>query len=82
MVKGYLSYVLRLWQAGSGPKAAWRASVEGISTGECRAFADLDDLFHFLRQQAASFTLSEEETSEERALGRSDGAASADAQKD
>ena len=49
MVKGrvYLSYLLRLWQAGAGEGAAWRASLEEIPPGERRAFAGLDDLLGY-----------------------------------
>jgi hypothetical protein len=47
----YFSYLLRLWQAGTGQGAAWRASLEEIPTGERRAFASLDDLFAYLREQ-------------------------------
>ena len=47
----YLAYLLRLWQVGSGQEATWRASLEDAHTGERQGFADLDDLFHFLRQE-------------------------------
>ena len=49
--RGYLSYLLRLWQAGSGPSAVWRASVQEVLTGERRAFRDLDNLVTYLRAQ-------------------------------
>ena len=51
MVKDYFSYLLRLWQAGTGREAAWHASVEEVSTGKRRAFADLDGLLAYLREQ-------------------------------
>ena len=44
----YLSYLLRLWQTGSQP--AWRASLESL-TGERQGFADLEELFAFLKSQ-------------------------------
>jgi hypothetical protein len=60
MVKGYFSYLLRLWQAGAGPEAAWHASVEVISTGERRAFVDLDSLLAYLREQTRANSLLED----------------------
>jgi hypothetical protein len=54
----YLSYLLRLWRdtgdAGPRqvkPKTAWRASLQRSLAGERRAFANLEELFAFLRQQ-------------------------------
>ena len=45
----YLSYMLRLWQAGSRDgKSVWRASLENPRTGERLAFGDAKDLFAFL----------------------------------
>jgi len=46
----YLSYLLRLWREGEG-KTTWRASLESSHTGEQKGFANLDDLFDFLREQ-------------------------------
>ena len=56
MVKGqvYFSYLLRLWQVGTGQGAAWRASLEEIPSGERRAFAGLDDLVGYLRERTRS----------------------------
>jgi hypothetical protein len=61
MAKGqpdYLSYLLCLWRVsgdgaslGMGNRAIWRASLESTRTGERRAFASLDELFDFLRDQ-------------------------------
>jgi hypothetical protein len=47
----YRSYLLRLWQARSGERAVWRASLESPHTGERRAFASLEQLTAFLQQQ-------------------------------
>jgi hypothetical protein len=47
----YLSYLLRLWSVNGAEKTVWRASLENALTGERKAFASLDDLFDFLRQQ-------------------------------
>ena len=49
--RGYLAYLLRLWQASGDGKTAWRASFENAHTGERKGFTNLDDLFDFLRQQ-------------------------------
>ena len=56
MVKGqvYFSYLLRLWKAGTGQGAAWRASLEEIPTGERKAFAGLDDLVGYLCERMRS----------------------------
>ena len=56
MVKGqgYFSYLLRLWQVGTGRGAAWRASLEEIPTAERKAFASLDDLVGYLRERTRS----------------------------
>jgi hypothetical protein len=48
---GYLSYLLRLWQAGSRDRTVWRASLENPMTGERRGFATLKELFTFLETQ-------------------------------
>ena len=63
MVKGqvYFSYLLRLWKAGTGQGAAWRASLEEIPTGERRDFASLDDLVGYLREQTRAGPPPEEE---------------------
>jgi hypothetical protein len=47
----YLSYLLRLWQATSGGKPVWRASLEDAHTSKRTGFACLDDLVTFLREQ-------------------------------
>ena len=55
------SYLLRLWRASDDAeprpaveKAAWRASIESVPTGERRNFASLDELFDFVREQAGA----------------------------
>lgn len=52
MVKGYFSYLVRLWRVGSGPQTAWRASTQEIGSGERQAFSELDGLLVYLREQA------------------------------
>lgn len=46
-----VSYLLRLWQAGSGGKLVWRASLESPQTGERRGFPSLIDLLIFLEEE-------------------------------
>ena len=54
----YLAYLLRLWQVGrqmdshhSAAEIVWRASLENPHTHERQGFANLDELFDFLRTQ-------------------------------
>ena len=42
----YQSYLLRLWQ--ESPHAPWRASLQDATTGERRAFSNLESLFTYL----------------------------------
>ena len=49
--QGYVAYLLRLWQVGSGASIVWRASLDDPSTGERKGFANLESLFAFLRDQ-------------------------------
>jgi hypothetical protein len=60
MVKRYFSYLLRLWQASAAEGAVWRASLEGILTGEHRSFASVEDLLGYLRQRAQAGSPPEE----------------------
>jgi hypothetical protein len=68
--RGYLSYLLRLWQAGEGPAAVWRASVQEVTTGERQAFRDLDHLLAYLREQTQAATTQEEEDEDDAADAR------------
>jgi hypothetical protein len=47
----YFSYLLRLWQTDDQGRPVWRASLESPGTGKRLGFADLDELFKFLRDQ-------------------------------
>ena len=51
--RGYLSYLLRLWQVSSDGELVWRASLENPHTGERRGFANLTDLFTFLQKEVS-----------------------------
>jgi hypothetical protein len=50
----YLSYLLRLWQAGSEGRPVWRASLESPRTGERISFLGSEDLFAYLERQIAA----------------------------
>jgi hypothetical protein len=50
----YLSYLLRLWQAGAGKPLQWRASLESPHGGDRLSFVSLGDLFAFLEQETGS----------------------------
>ena len=45
----YLSFLVRLWRTGDEETGVWRASLEDAQTRDCRGFASLDQLFHYLR---------------------------------
>lgn len=49
----YIAYMLRLWREGEG---VWRGTVENPHTGERRAFANVESLLAFLRQQTEQAT--------------------------
>jgi hypothetical protein len=53
----YKLYVLRLWQAHSGERLVWRASLEDVHTGERRGFAGLDRMRAFLEDQLGAGSL-------------------------
>jgi hypothetical protein len=53
--RGYLSYLLRLWQARADGELIWRASLESPHTGERLSFADAETLFAFLDAQTREF---------------------------
>jgi hypothetical protein len=52
--RAYLAYLLRLWQAKAEEETTWRASLESSLTGQRQGFASLDELFEFLRREAAA----------------------------
>jgi hypothetical protein len=49
--RGYLSYLLRLWQADADGKLVWRAWLGSPHSGERLSFADAERLFAFLDAQ-------------------------------
>ena len=46
---GYCAYLVRLWQ--DSPYTPWRASAQSVQSGETVRFADIEQLFAFLRTQ-------------------------------
>jgi hypothetical protein len=49
--RGYLSYMLRLWQTSVDDELVWRASLESPGTGDRLSFTDAGSLFAFLDAQ-------------------------------
>jgi hypothetical protein len=49
--RGYVAYLLRLWQAEEGEDAPWRASLESPQPGKRQGFASLAELFTFLEKE-------------------------------
>lgn len=49
--RGYLAYLLRLWQTGDSQPPAWRVSLEDPRSGQRLGFGDLESAFVFLREQ-------------------------------
>jgi len=62
--RGYVSYLLRLWQVNIKGETVWRASIKSAHTGELRGFASLDDLCLYLLGQ--TWMLSNAEKVEDR----------------
>jgi hypothetical protein len=52
--EGYQTYLLRLWYVQVQGKTQWRASIESPHTGERHLFANLEQLFAFLRERCKS----------------------------
>lgn len=48
----YQSYLLRLWRESINGE--WRASLQNVSTGQCRYFASLSQLCNFLEETTRS----------------------------
>jgi len=49
----YLSYLVRLWRVSQSDDAGWHASIENPHSGVRQAFANLELLFAFLREQTS-----------------------------
>jgi len=48
---GYQAYLLRLWRTQYQGEWHWRASLESPHTSERQLFANLEQLFDFLRER-------------------------------
>jgi hypothetical protein len=49
MALRYGAYLVRVWQ--DSPHTPWRASAQSVQSGEKLLFADIEQLFVFLRTQ-------------------------------
>ena len=49
--KGYISYLIRMWQVESKGELIWRASLESWQTGKRHGFASPEALLAFLRKE-------------------------------
>lgn len=52
--RGYLSYLLRLWQTSDGEQEIWRASLECPGEGERINFASFAALVAYLETELAA----------------------------
>ena len=52
--RGYVAYMLRLWQVRSGEEWSWRASLEHAHTGTRKGFTSLEELCAYLQEHAIS----------------------------
>ena len=57
--RGYLAFLLRLWQVKSEAGLAWRASLESARNGERLGFASLEELLGFLQRRTAEEVMDE-----------------------
>jgi hypothetical protein len=50
--KQYQAYLVRIWSVKKTEGVIWHAFITNAHTSESRGFANLDELFDYLRQQA------------------------------
>ncbi len=55
----YQSYLVRLWKEES--ESDWRASIQDISSGECKYFSHLGELFHFIEQRPEAVSVNQQQ---------------------
>ncbi|MDX1415508.1 MAG: hypothetical protein R3293_15040 [Candidatus Promineifilaceae bacterium] len=55
--RGYVSYLLRLWQVQENDHWLWRASLESSQSGQKWFFANLEDLMRFMYTKASELAL-------------------------
>ena len=48
--RGYVAYMLRLWQVRSGEEWSWRFSLEHARTGARKGFTSLEELCAYLQE--------------------------------
>jgi len=49
----YQAYLLRIWPVKRTEGVIWHAHITNAHTSESRGFANLDEMFDYLRQQAS-----------------------------
>jgi hypothetical protein len=49
--RDYAAYLLRLWRERRGGTTQWRASLQDPHSGERAGFANLEELFAYLRRE-------------------------------
>ena len=54
--RGYVSYLLRLWQARDNGEWVWQASLESPQSGQRWVFANLDAVLAFVRAQTTDLS--------------------------
>jgi hypothetical protein len=57
----YISYILRLWQAGDGDQPQWCAALIETQSGERHCFASLEVMTIFLQTRMDTLTCPEAE---------------------
>ena len=57
----HISYLLRLWPQRVNGETVWRASLESAVSAQQEGFANLDDLFDFLRRRTGVISQQGEE---------------------
>ena len=48
--RGYVAYMLRLWQVRVGEEWSWRVSLEHAHTGTRKGFTSLEELCAYLQE--------------------------------
>jgi len=60
--RDYAAYLLRLWREKGGGAIGWRASLQDPHSGEKVGFANLEELFGFIRRETADLLERNERT--------------------
>jgi hypothetical protein len=67
--RDYAAYLLRLWREKGGGAIRWRASLQDPHSGERVGFANLEELFGFLRRETADLPERNESSSNSKGEG-------------